>query len=134
MSNDSGDTPNDSGNGPDDSGQNPFKGTPFEQFFNQLGGMGGGGGATPGGFGFGFGTGGSGASGGGAGGAGGFPGFPGGFPGMGGPGGMPDLNQLFGQIQAMMQPYDGPLNWDVALDTARKAVAQQSVIDILAGR
>lgn len=125
MSNDSGDTPNDSGNGPDDSGQNPFKGTPFEQFFNQLGGMGGGGGAMPGGFGFGFGTGGAGASGGGAGGAGGFPGFPGGFPGMGGPGGMPDLNQLFGQIQAMMQPYDGPLNWDVALDTARKAVAQQ---------
>ena len=59
--------------------QNPFKGTPFEQFFT-----------------------------------------------AGGPGGqgMPDLNQLFGQLQSMMQPYDGPLNWDVALDLARKTVAQ----------
>ena len=37
---------------------------------------------------------------------------------------MPDLNQLFGQLQSMMQPYDGPLNWDVALDLARKTVAQ----------
>lgn len=44
--------------------------------------------------------------------------------GLGGlPGGMPDLSQLFGQIQSLMQPYDGPLNWDVALDTARKAAA-----------
>lgn len=71
-----------------DEPQNPFKGTPFEQFFAQgLGGLGG----------------------------------------LGGPGGagMPDLNQLFGQIQSMMQPYDGPLNWDVALDLARKTVAQQ---------
>ena len=47
-----------------DEGQNPFKGTPFEQFF--AGGMGG--------------------------------------------KGMPDLNQLFGQLQSMLQPYDGPLN------------------------
>jgi putative hydrolase len=38
--------------------------------------------------------------------------------------GMPDLGALFGQIQSMMQPYDGPLNWDVATDTARRAVAQ----------
>ena len=61
--------------------QNPFKGTPFEQFFTQ------------------------------------------GMAGMSGPGGqgMPDLNQLFGQLQSMMQPYDGPLNWDVALDLARSA-------------
>src|SRR3954468_9162731 len=58
--------------------QNPFKGTPFEQFFAQ---------------------------------------------GMGGQG-MPDLNQLFGQLQSLLQPYDGPLNWDVALDLARKTVAQ----------
>ncbi|MBC9733315.1 zinc-dependent metalloprotease [Nocardioides marmotae] len=59
-----------------------------------------------------------------SGGAGGFPGgLPGGFPG-GMPGGMPDLSALFGQIQAMMQPYDGPLNWTLALDTARKAVPQ----------
>ena len=42
----------------------------------------------------------------------------------GGLAGMPDLGQLLGQIQAMMQPYDGPLNWDVALDIARKSVAQ----------
>jgi putative hydrolase len=59
--------------------QNPFKGTPFEQFFAQ---------------------------------------------GTGGGQGMPDLNQLFGQLQSMLQPYDGPLNWDVAADLARKTVAQ----------
>ncbi len=56
---------------PDD--ENPFRGTPFEQFFA---------------------------------------------------GGAPDLGQLFSQIQSMMQPYDGPLNWDLAVDTARKTVAQ----------
>jgi putative hydrolase len=57
---------------PDD--QNPFRGTPFEQFFA---------------------------------------------------GGAPDLGQLFSQLQSMMQPYDGPLNWELAIDTARKTVAQQ---------
>jgi putative hydrolase len=57
---------------PDD--QNPFRGTPFEQFFG---------------------------------------------------GGAPDLGQLFSQLQSMMQPYDGPLNWEFAIDTARKTVAQQ---------
>lgn len=73
-----------------DEPQNPFKGTPFEQFFAQgLSGLGGLGGMAA------------------------------------GPGGMPDLNQLFGQLQSMLQPYDGPLNWDVALDLARKTVAQQ---------
>ena len=56
---------------PDD--DNPFRGTPFEQFF----------------------------------------------------GGTPDLGQIFSQLQSMMQPYDGPLNWDAAIDMARKAVAQQ---------
>lgn len=66
---------------PDEGGQNPFKGTPFEQFFGAMGG---------------------GAAG----------------------GGMPDLNQLFSQIQFLMQPYDGPLNWDFAIDMARKTVAQ----------
>jgi putative hydrolase len=61
--------------------QNPFKGTPFEQFFSgAMGGLGG--------------------------------------------QGMPDLNQLFGQLQSMLQPYDGPLNWDVAVDLARKTAAQ----------
>ncbi len=79
---------------PDDSGDvpNPFKGTPFEQFFSSLG---------SGGFGALFG--------------------PGGQMGAG----MPDLGALFGQIQAMMQPYDGPLNWDAATDMARRAVAAE---------
>ncbi|MGC4111158.1 MAG: zinc-dependent metalloprotease [Nocardioides sp.] len=40
-------------------------------------------------------------------------------------GGAPDLTQLFSQLQSMMQPYDGPLNWELAIDTARKTVAQQ---------
>jgi putative hydrolase len=72
--------------------RNPFKGTPFEQFFT--GGLGNLGAI--------FGT-----------------------PGAAGGAGMPDLGALFGQIQAMMQPYDGPLNWDVATDMARRAVAQE---------
>jgi putative hydrolase len=66
--------PDDGQDGPSD-GTNPFRGTPFEQFFG---------------------------------------------------GGAPDLGQLFSQIQSMMQPYDGPLNWDFAVDIARKTVAQQS--------
>ncbi|GAA4735819.1 zinc-dependent metalloprotease [Nocardioides endophyticus] len=45
--------------------------------------------------------------------------------GAGGAGAMPDLNQLFGQLQFLMQPHDGPVNWDFALDLARKAVAQE---------
>ncbi|HEY9354362.1 MAG TPA: hydrolase, partial [Nocardioides sp.] len=55
-----------------------------------------------------------------------FEAFFGGFPigGVGGgPGGMPDLSQIFGQIQSLLQPYDGPLNWDVAMDLARKVAA-----------
>lgn len=102
-----------SGNGPDDTpgdDANPFKGTPFEQFFS--GGAGGAGGLGGlGGFDL------SALSGmfGGAGG----PGGPGGP----GPGGMPDLGALFGQLQSLMQPYDGPLNWDVATDIARTSVA-----------
>jgi putative hydrolase len=71
---------------------NPFKGTPFEQFFSgNLGNLGNLGAR------FGGGQGGA---------------------------GMPDLSALFGQFQAMMQPYDGPLNWDAATDMARRAVAQ----------
>lgn len=73
-------------------GQNPFKGTPFEQFFNALGGGQGGGGGL-------------------------------GFNATPGPGGAPDFGALFSQIQAMMQPHDGPLNWDVALDLARRQAA-----------
>ncbi len=69
--------PGDPSDDPDDGGQNPFKGTPFEQFF-----------------------------------------------GAGGAGGVPDFGALFSQIQSMMQPHEGSLNWDVAIDMARKAVAQ----------
>src|SRR3954451_22644457 len=75
--------------GPDD---NPFKGTPFEQIFNALGGSGG------------FGA---------LGGQG------------GGQGGMPDLSGLMGQMQAMMAPYDGPVNWALATDIARRTAAQE---------
>ena len=80
------DTPDDTPDGSDSDRPNPFRGTPFEQFF--AGGVGGLGGA------------------------------------MGGPGGIPDLSALFGQIQSMMQPHDGPLNWDVAADLAPKSAAQ----------
>ncbi len=46
------------------------------------------------------------------------------LPGVtGGAGGLPDLGALFGQLQQMMQPYEGSLNWDLATDLARKAVA-----------
>jgi putative hydrolase len=43
--------------------------------------------------------------------------------GMGGAGGI-DFNQILGQIQSMMQPYDGPLNWKVADELARSTIAQ----------
>ena len=66
---------------PDD---NPFKGTPFEQIFNALGGGGG--------------------------------------AGLGA--GLPDLSGLMGQMQSMMAPYDGPVNWNLATDIARRTVAQ----------
>ncbi|VXB14802.1 zinc-dependent metalloprotease [Nocardioides sp. AX2bis] len=96
------DKPGDPSDEGPEQGQNPFKGTPFEQLFSAFGG-----GAAFGG--------------GGAGGAGGAAGFPG-LPGMGGPGGF-DLSQVLGQIQSLMQPYDGPLNWEVAADLARKQAA-----------
>ncbi|MBO9521606.1 MAG: zinc-dependent metalloprotease [Nocardioidaceae bacterium] len=76
MSNEPTDRPGD----PEDSGANPFKGTPFEQIFANLG---------------------SGA----------------------GLGGM-DLSAMMGQLQQLMQPYDGPVNWNLAVDTARKVSAQ----------
>ena len=37
---------------------------------------------------------------------------------------MPDLTALFSQIQSLMKPHDGPVNWDVAIDMARKQAAQ----------
>jgi putative hydrolase len=74
---------------------NPFKGTPFEQLFAAFGG----GGGLPG--------------------AGGMPGF-----GVGGAG-MPDLSLLMSQVQAMMQPHAGAVNWTLARDVARRTSAQQ---------
>lgn len=47
----------------------------------------------------------------------------------GGPGGaqgMPDLSMLMSQMQHMMAPYEGSVNWDLAKDVARKTVAQES--------
>ncbi|GAB3991098.1 zinc-dependent metalloprotease [Nocardioides marmoraquaticus] len=73
----------------DQPGDNPFKGTPFEQIFNAMGGLGGLGGAA----------------------------------GQGGQ--MPDLSSLMAQVQAMMAPYDGPVNWTLATDVARRTCAQQ---------
>ncbi len=43
-----------------------------------------------------------------------------------GPVGMPfDLSGLMGQMQAMMSPYDGPVNWTLATDIARRTAAQE---------
>lgn len=89
---------NPSGNDSNDPNENnPFKGTPFEEFFRGLGGSGTGS-AGPGGLG-------------------------GAFGGAGGQ--MPDLNALMAQLQNLMQSGDGSLNWDSALDTARKTVATE---------
>jgi putative hydrolase len=81
----------------DDNGRqeppNPFKGTPFEAFFSGQG----------------------------------APDLSAlfGTSGAAGPGasGMADLSQLFSQIQSWMKPHDGPVNWDLALDIARKQSA-----------
>ncbi|MEZ5091675.1 zinc-dependent metalloprotease [Nocardioides sp.] len=49
--------------------------------------------------------------------------------GFGAGGQMPDLSTLFSQMQSQMAaffaPHDGPINWDHALDVARKHVAGQ---------
>src|SRR3954462_15778397 len=90
MTNDPGGPP-DEGSGGDR--PNPFKGTPFEQIFNQFGG----------------------ALGGGLGGA----------PGAPGAGGMPDLSMLMSQMQAMMTPHEGSVNWTLAKDVARRTVAAE---------
>jgi putative hydrolase len=54
--------------------------------------------------------------------------FSGAMSGLGGtPGaGMPDLASLMAQVQSLMQPYDGPVNWAVVTDVARKTVAQEA--------
>ncbi|WP_110241795.1 zinc-dependent metalloprotease [Nocardioides gilvus] len=46
--------------------------------------------------------------------------------GKGMPGGMPDLSALMAQMQRMMTPHEGPINWDQAVDIARRTIAQQS--------
>jgi putative hydrolase len=47
-----------------------------------------------------------------------------------GSGGMPDLGgldlgALMGQMQSLMTPYDGPVNWTLATDVARRTSAQE---------
>src|SRR5690242_10439407 len=51
------------------------------------------------------------------------------FASLGG-GGVPDLagldlGSIMSQMQALMQPYEGSVNWDLALDTARKTSAAE---------
>ena len=48
-----------------------------------------------------------------------------GFPGMPGGAGMPDLSALMSQMQAMMAPHEGSVNWTLAKDVARRTVAEQ---------
>jgi putative hydrolase len=91
--------------GPDDEQPNPFKGTPFEQLFRQLGQQLGQGG-TPDLSAFGLGN----------------LGNLGNLPGGAGGGGL-DFSALLGQVQAMMQPSEGTVNWNLAQDVARRAVA-----------
>ncbi|HEX6247677.1 MAG TPA: zinc-dependent metalloprotease [Nocardioidaceae bacterium] len=55
-----------------------------------------------------------------------FSAFGGGAPGAGGAAGMPDLNALMQQMQAMMTPHEGSVNWNLAKDVARRTVAQES--------
>jgi putative hydrolase len=47
--------------------------------------------------------------------------------GTGGPGaaGMPDLSMIMSQIQSMMTPHEGSVNWTLAKDVARRTVAQE---------
>ena len=49
--------------------------------------------------------------------------FGGGAPGQGGQ--MPDLGALIQQMQAMMQPHEGSVNWNLAKDVARRTVANE---------
>jgi putative hydrolase len=52
------------------------------------------------------------------------------FNSFGGGGALPDLSgmdlgALMGQLQSLMQPYDGPVNWQLAIDIARRTSAQE---------
>ena len=49
----------------------------------------------------------------------------GGLGGAGQGGQLPDLNALMGQLQGLMKPHEGPINWDAALDMARRGAAQK---------
>jgi len=56
-----------------------------------------------------------------------FAAFGEGLPGAGRPGsGMPDLSMLMSQMQQMMAPYEGSVNWNLAKDIARRVVAQEA--------
>ena len=102
------------GEGPDegrDDQPNPFKGTPFEEMFAAFGGA--------------FGQ----PAAGGPGGLGGF-----GFGSVPGAGGMPDLSALMSQMQAMMAPHEGSVNWSLAKDVARRTDAQQPDPSPVAGQ
>src|SRR4051795_2739542 len=55
-----------------------------------------------------------------------FAAFGGQMPGAGGiPGGMPDLSVLMSQMQSMMAPHEGSVNWTLAKDVARRTVAAE---------
>ncbi|HET6624770.1 MAG TPA: zinc-dependent metalloprotease [Nocardioidaceae bacterium] len=54
-----------------------------------------------------------------------FAAFGSGMPGAGAGQGMPDLSALMSQMQSMMAPYEGSVNWNLAKDVARKTVAQE---------
>lgn len=47
------------------------------------------------------------------------------FGGGSGGSGMPDLSALMSQMQAMMQPHEGAVNWALAKDVARRTVAAE---------
>src|SRR3954471_8505446 len=53
-----------------------------------------------------------------------FSAFGGAFGAGGQGGGMPDLSMLMSQMQAMMTPHEGSVNWALAKDVARRTVAQ----------
>lgn len=50
-----------------------------------------------------------------------FASFSSGAPGLAGM----DFGAIMGQLQSLMEPYDGPVNWKLAVDAARSAAAQR---------
>ena len=52
-----------------------------------------------------------------------FGGGAAGHPGSGAA--MPDLSAIMGQVQALMQPHEGAVNWNLAKDIARRSAAQE---------